>query len=212
MDWFLNDGARHFLAHYGYWTVAGVVGLECIGLPLPGEAAFVAAAIYAGSTHGLNIGFVIAAASLGVVIGGSIGYWLGRRVSPQSLLRYGGYIRLSAARIKLGRYLFWLHGGKVVFLSRFIAVLRSVAAVLAGINRMPWNRFLVFNLVGGVFWAASYGFAAYALGNEMKRLSTPIAVVTLTVAAIAVVAVVLFLRKHEQELQREADKKFPAFG
>jgi membrane protein DedA with SNARE-associated domain len=212
MDWFLHDGARHFLAHYGYWAVAGVVALECVGLPVPGESALVAAAIYAGSTHGLNIGFVIAAATLGVAVGGTIGYWLGRAVSPQWLIRYGGYIHLSEARVKLGRYLFWRHGGKIVFLSRFIAVLRAVAAILAGVNRMPWNRFLTFNLAGGVLWAASYGLGAYALGNEMKKLSTPIAVATLAVAAIAVVAVLLFLHKHEQELQKEAEKRYPAFG
>jgi membrane protein DedA with SNARE-associated domain len=212
MHWLLNDGARDFLIHYGYWAIAGLVALECMGLPVPGESALVAAAIYAGSTHGLKIQFVIAAAALGVAVGGTIGYWLGRGVSAQWLIRYGSYIHLSKARINLGRYLFWRHGGKVVFLSRFIAILRSVAGVLAGLNRMPWNRFLAFNLLGGVLWAASYGFGAYALGNEMKRLSTPIAVATLAVAVIAVVAVLLFLHKHEQQLQKEADKRFPALS
>jgi membrane protein DedA with SNARE-associated domain len=212
MHWLLNDGAQHFLAHYGYWTIAVLVALECIGLPLPGESALVAAAIYAGSTHELKIGVVIAAAALGVAVGGTIGYWLGRGVSAQWLIRYGSYIHLSEARIKLGRYLFWRHGGKVVFLSRFIAVLRSVAAVLAGLNRMSWDRFLAFNLLGGVLWAASYGLGAYALGNEVKKLSTPIAAATLAIAVIAVVAVLLFLHRHEQQLQKEADKTFPAFN
>jgi membrane protein DedA with SNARE-associated domain len=205
----LHDGTQHLLAAYGYWAVAGVVALECVGLPLPGESALVAAAIYAGSTHGMNIVFVIFAAAMGAAIGGACGHWLGRAISHRQLVKYGRYIHLTEERIKLGRYLFWRYGAGLIFFSRFIAILRTIAAILAGVNRMPWLRFFVFNAIGGVVWACLYGFGAYALGDGIKRLSTPVAIVAFAAAAVALVAAYLFFRTHEQQLQAEAERKYP---
>jgi membrane protein DedA with SNARE-associated domain len=209
MEWFLHGETQHLLAVYGYWAVAGAVALECVGLPLPGESALVAAAIYAGSTHRLNIGLVIFAAAMGAAIGGSCGFWLGRAVGHHQLMKYGRYIHLTEQRIKLGRYLFWRHGGKLIFFCRFIAILRTIAAILAGVNRMPWIRFFVFNAIGGAVWAATYGFGAYAIGDGVKRLSTPMAIVAFAAAAVAVIAAYLFLRSHEQQLQAEAERRYP---
>src|SRR6476660_587181 len=135
-----------------------------MGLPLPGESALVLAALYA-SRHDHNIAGVVAAAATGAVLGDNIGYWIGREFGYRLLLRYGGAIGLSVSKIKLGQYLFLRHGGKVVFFGRFVAVLRALAAFLAGVNRMDWGRFLLANSAGGILWASVVGFGAYALGR-----------------------------------------------
>src|SRR5262249_15371812 len=128
----------HLISQYGYAAVAVIVGLESMGIPLPGETVLVLSAVYAGTHSDLHIAGVVAAAALGAILGDNAGYWLGREFGYPLLLRYGRYVRLTETRIKLGQYLFLRHGGKMVFFGRFIAVLRMLAAFLAGVNRMEW--------------------------------------------------------------------------
>lgn len=209
MPWLTSADLPHLLHLYGYAIVAVVVAVEGMGLPLPGETTLVAAAIYAGSTGRLDIGFVILAAFLGAVVGDNTGFWIGRLVGLRLALRYGRYIHLTERRLKLGQYLFWRHGGKVVFFARFVVLLRAVGAFLAGMNRMPWRRFLMFNACGCAAWATFYGLAAYAAGNEFERVSGPIGAVTTVVALVALVAGLVFLRRHEQSLADEAERHWP---
>jgi membrane protein DedA with SNARE-associated domain len=199
----------HFIADYGYWAVAIVIALESVGLPVPGEATLIAAALYAGSTHKLNIALVIFAAFVGAIIGASVGFWIGREVGFRLIVRHGSHIGLTERRIKLGRYLFWRHGGKVVFFGRFVPILRALAALLAGVTRMDWSRFTIFNVSGAAAWALLYALASYGLGDEIKRLSGPIGITLSSMAAIAVVTGVVFIRRHEERLADEAERKFP---
>jgi membrane protein DedA with SNARE-associated domain len=143
----------YLISHYGYAAVGVVIGLESMGIPLPGETMLVLAAIYAATHSDLQISGVIGAAALGAILGDNVGYWLGREFGYPLLLRYGRYLGVSETRIKLGQYLFLRHGGKVVFFGRFIAVLRVLAAFLAGVNRMEWKSFLIANATGGVVWS-----------------------------------------------------------
>ena len=131
----------------------------------PGETALVTAAVYAGATHNLNIAMVILAAITGAIVGDNIGFLVGRQFGYRLLLRHGSLFRLTTARIKLGQFLFLRHGGKMVFFGRFIAVLRALAALLAGVNCMAWPRFLIFNAAGGIVWAGGYGTLAYFSAN-----------------------------------------------
>ncbi len=147
---FLTHGdIPRLLSTYGYGAVAGITALESAGLPLPGETTLVAAAIVAGTTHTLNIWIVVAAAAGGAIIGDNVGFLIGRRIGYWLLTRYGRYLRISDTHIKVGQYLFIRHGGKVVFFGRFVALLRALAALLAGTNQMTWPRFLAFNAAGG---------------------------------------------------------------
>ena len=106
---------QHFIHAYGLLAVAAVVGLECIGFPLPGVTALLAAAIFAGTNHDLNIVSVIITAAAAAIVGRMVGYVIGREYGYWLLLRYGNYVRMSPSRIKLGQYLFLRHGGKIVF-------------------------------------------------------------------------------------------------
>ena len=103
------------LQTYGYLAVFVLVGLESAGIPLPGETMLLVAAIYAGTTHQLAIGWVIAAAALGAILGDNLGYLAGREGGFRLLRRYGHYVRLNDRKLKLAVYLFDRHGPKVVF-------------------------------------------------------------------------------------------------
>jgi membrane protein DedA with SNARE-associated domain len=196
------------LQEYGYWGVALSVALESMGVPVPGETALVAAALYAGKTQALNIWVLIAFASAGAILGDNIGYWIGREIGFRVLLRYGGYIGLTESRIKLGEYLFQRHGGKIVFFGRFIALLRSLAALLAGLNQMSWPRFFAFNAAGGILWATCYGLAAFYLGKQIEAFTRPVGLTLLLIGTIVVLGSLWFIGRHEADLEMRAERAF----
>ena len=203
----------HFIGHlihvYGLLTVAVIIGLECIGVPLPGETALLAAAIYAGSKHDLNIVSVILTAGGAATIGRMIGYVIGHEFGYWLLLRYGNYVGMTTSRIKLGQYLFLRHGGKIVFIAQFIPVLRTFAGIFAGANVMPWRDFLIANAVGSFLWAALYGYAAYALGREFERLEGPIVIILGLITVVSFVIGGIFVKRHETQLTAEAERAMP---
>lgn len=205
----LHENLPHLIHAYGVWVVAGLIMLECMGLPLPGETALISAAIYAGTTHRLSIVAVIGAASVAAVVGGAIGFWIGRAAGYPLALRYGSYIGLTESRLKLGYYMFSRHGGKIIFFSRFIAILRAISAFLAGANRMDLGRFMLFNVTGGVLWAVLFGSAAYALGKQVHRIEGPVGIALAVIVVALIVAGVIILRRHHDRLQAEADRAFP---
>jgi membrane protein DedA with SNARE-associated domain len=190
--------------HHGFWVVGTVIFFESMGLPLPGESLLIAAALYAATTGNITIEHVVAASALGAVLGDNAGYLIGREIGPPVLARYGPKIGLTLDRQQLGRFLFTRHGGKVVFFGRFVAFLRTFAAVLAGASHMRWGRFLVWNALGGVFWTCLYGFGAYLLGDQVHRLAGPFGLAVGAVALVVVVLSVRFVRRHEARLIEEA--------
>jgi membrane protein DedA with SNARE-associated domain len=197
------------LGTYGYVFIAGVVALEGMGIPLPGEVTLVIAAILAGSGHDINIVGVIVAATLGAVIGDNAGFWLGRWLGFRILVKYGHYARLTESRIKLGQYLFLRWGAAVVFCARFMAVLRSLSGFVAGANRMPWRRFVVFNAAGGTLWATVYGGGAYVLGGEARHLIGPVGIVLALSALAAVGGMAIFVYRNGARLTAEAERALP---
>jgi membrane protein DedA with SNARE-associated domain len=200
---------QHLLHDYGLVTVAVIIGLECVGIPLPGETALLGAAIYAGTKHDLNIAVVILTAAAAAIAGRMIGYVIGREYGYWLLLRYGNYVRMTQSRIKLGQYLFLRHGGKIVFFAQFVPVLRTFAGIFAGANMMPWRDFLIANVIGSLVWAVLYGSAAYALGREFVRLEGPIVIVILLITVVGFIIGGVFVSRHEAQLIAEAERAMP---
>src|SRR5579884_1252966 len=199
----------HLLSTYGYWAILLFVAIESTGIPFPGETILLVAAIAAGTTHNLSLLLIIVAAACGAILGDNLGFWVGREGGYRLLRRYGRYVHLDERKLKLGQYLFRKHGGKVVFFGRFVAVLRAWAAFLAGTNRMPWSRFLLFNALGGIIWATLYGVGGYFLGNNVHRLTGPVGITFLILAGIAIITGLIFLRRNEKRLEEEAEKAMP---
>ncbi|MEA2801613.1 MAG: hypothetical protein QOG78_1366 [Rhodospirillaceae bacterium] len=201
---------QELIQAYGLWVLFAVVMFESMGIPVPGETALVTTALYAGSTHRIGIVPVIIVAAAAAVAGDNIGYVIGRSIGLRLLERYGRYIRLNEARLRLGQYLFLRHGGKIVFFGRFVAFLRAFAAVLAGANRMRWLYFLIMNALGGICWAVLFGGGAYLFGETIRQVAGPIGLLLLMAAIGLAVAGVIFFRRHEKELEEQASSALQA--
>jgi membrane protein DedA with SNARE-associated domain len=203
-----QEQLHHLFQTYGVWTVAIIVGLESLGIPLPGEAVLILASIYA-ATHDGNIAMVITAATIGAIIGDNIGYLVGREFGYRLVLNYGSRVGITEGRIKLGQYLFKQYGGAVVFFGRFFAVLRFLAAFLAGVNQLAWPRFLLANAVGGLVWASVVGLTAYTVGRGIHKVQGPAGVVGIAIALAVLIAIFIYLKRHEAELQARAEASLP---
>jgi membrane protein DedA with SNARE-associated domain len=203
----------HFVQHlihvYGLLTVAVIVGLECVGVPMPGETALLAAAMYAGTKHDLNIVSVILTAAAAAIVGRMIGYAIGRGFGYRLLLRYGYYVGMTEARIKLGQYLFMRHGGKIVIFAQFVPVLRTFAGLFAGANVMPWRSFVVANAVGSFLWALIYGYAVYALGRQFEQVEGSVVIFFILITIVTCVVAGVFVHRHEAQLTAEAERAMP---
>jgi membrane protein DedA with SNARE-associated domain len=192
---------------YGYGVIFLGIMLESIGLPLPGESLLLAAAIYAGTTHHLNIFILVPVAAAGAISGDQIGYFVGRWIGFRVLARWGHKIGLTGERLDLGRFLFRCYGGAVVFFGRFVAILRTFAAVLAGANRMPWHTFLLWNALGGTAWTSLYGFGAYLMGDAAKRISGPAGLVLAVIGGAALLFGFIFVKRNESRLLQRAKQE-----
>ncbi len=196
---------HHLIATWGYAAVFAVIALESAGLPLPGETTLVAAALLAAGGQDLHIGGIVAAAAAGAVAGDNLGYLVGRRFGLPLLERHGARIGLTPTRLRIGRYLFREHGGTIVVVGRFVALLRAVTAVLAGANAMPWGRFVIFNGIGAVAWASVVGFAAYGFGDAALHAPLPFRIASVALAVGLVVGGGLWIRAQEARLAAAAD-------
>lgn len=209
VDVLSETSIQHLIHAYGLWVLFAVLTLESIGVPAPGESALVAAALFAATTHQLDIVSVVVVAAAAAITGDNIGYLIGRTIGFRVVARYGPYVGLTESRLKVGQYLFLRHGGKIVFFGRFVAFLRTFAAVLAGVNRMSWPHFLLMNALGGICWATLFGAGAYLFGTEMKHVVGPLGFVLLVAAIGLVIAGLVFFRRNEKELEQRAEAALP---
>jgi membrane-associated protein len=152
-------------AGIGYPLLFGFVAAESAGALVPGETSLIVAAALAAQGR-LSIALVIAVAAGAAILGDNVGYVIGRRGLRRLIDRPG---RWAAGRRKLverGEVFFARHGTAAVFFGRWLPGLRVVASWLAGANRMPWPRFLLWNALGGIAWATTVGTLAYVLGRS----------------------------------------------
>jgi membrane protein DedA with SNARE-associated domain len=200
---------NHLVATYGYWALALLVAAESLGVPLPGETALILAGTFAGTTHRLNPWAIFAVAAAAAIVGDNIGYWIGDKGGYRLARRYGPKVRLDERKLKIARYLFDRHGVEVVFFGRFVSVLRTYAAFLAGASKMRWRRFLPANAAGGIVWAAIYTVAAYLAGRALERASGLISLILGGVAVVAIVATIIVIRRQTDKLAARAEAAYP---
>jgi membrane protein DedA with SNARE-associated domain len=183
----------HLIKEYGYLIVALLVAAENLGLPLPGESALITAAAFAAHGH-LWLPGVIAASTAGTIVGGSGGYWIGRAGGIRLVHRIGKFIGVGDAEIQKGHDFFAKHGSKTVFLARFVAILRIVVGILAGVSEMPFGQFTLYNALGGVCWSVAIGLLAYTFGANLPRLHRLLGTGGLITAAVVLLAILIALR------------------
>ena len=203
------------VVQYGYVALFVIIALESAGVPMPGETILISSSVYAGAHQasvghgGFNIFLVIATAAAAAVLGDNLGFWVGRTWGLNLLVRYGRFIGVDHAKLKLGQFLFLKHGGKIVFFGRFIALLRAFAAVLAGANRFDPKRFLFYNALGGIVWAALMGGLGYQFGLQVENVIGPMGLAGLAVVILVSVVAWRFYKRHEKRLTLEAEEALP---
>jgi membrane protein DedA with SNARE-associated domain len=193
---------EHLLHEYGCALVFAVVGLQALGVPLPGTTALIAAALYAATSHGLPIVGVIAAGALGALAGTSAGFALGRWGGEKLLLRVARRLRQSPERVRQLRSEFAAHGGTWIFVGRFISGVRNVTGLLSGASGMPVKRFLPFSAAAAMAWALTNSLEYYWFGHALAGADTWLQIV-LVCAGIAwmVVSFNLLRRRALRRLQ-----------
>jgi len=202
-------GTGHLISTYGYWALFVLVAVESLGVPLPGETALIIAGTYAGTHHHLNPWLIFAIASAAAIIGDNIGFWIGDKGGYRLAVRYGNRVHLDERKLKTARYLFDRQGVKVVFFGRFVSILRTYTAFLAGTSQMRWRKFLPANAAGGIVWAGIYTTLSYLAGSWLQRESRTIDFI-LGGAAIVLIAVLWWLvRRQGSRLADRAEQAYP---
>ena len=186
------DRILSLISHYGYLVILFGVMLESTGVPLPGETILLAAGVLVQRGH-LDLGDAIVFGILGAVVGDQIGYWVGREGGRPFVLRWGRYLFITPARLGRAEAFFARHGGKAVFLARFFSGLRVFGALVAGISRMRWGTFLIYNALGGAVWATAVVLVGYFLGSSIRLVERWLGRATLVLAAVLAVAVGFYL-------------------
>jgi membrane protein DedA with SNARE-associated domain len=153
------------LTQYGLPLLALVIMLESFGVPLPGETALITFGILASQGR-YDIRAVISVAAAAAIVGDNLGYWLIGRLGGRALLaRWQWLDRYSDRVLPRTEAVIARHGGTTVFLGRFVSVLRTTVAWIAGLSRMNWWKFLFWNAAGGIVWATAVALTAYYLGR-----------------------------------------------
>lgn len=185
----------HLVTTFGYVIVAVFILLECTGFPVPGETALLVAAGFAGAGK-LSISMVIIIAATASVLGSTGGYWLGRLLGQGFVERWGKYIGLNRNKIQRLTDFFVRHGSSTIFFGRFIAVLRTYLSLFAGISKMPYVTFTIFNAMGAMVWAAIFGMIGYLFGQNLDEVEHMVRVFGWgALLGLAMIAAVWYLRR-----------------
>jgi len=205
---------------WGYLIVFVATFLENsigAGVIVPGETLVIIGGFYArlGELWLPAVAFV---AVLGAILGDNLGYWIGRRYGRGFLERHGRRLFVSPERLEAAEGYYRRHGGKTVFLGRFVPVVRSVGFIVAGVAHMKWKRFIVYDIAGAVIWGIGHSVLGYALGasyERWERYATPLGLAILLVLLLLIGASKLLAvrRRMKEEIQdpeplehdREAD-------
>jgi membrane protein DedA with SNARE-associated domain len=178
---------REFFTTHGYWALALTLLLENAGIPLPGETMLLFASFLAFQQDELSLGLIIVIATAACTVGDNLGYWIGNRGGRPLLHRYQRVFRVADERIARGEKMFERYGPVTVFFARFVFGMRVLAGPLAGVLRMPWRRFVLFNFLGAVSWVTVISCAGYFFGQHWHRLLRIVSQVNAIVFGVAVV-------------------------
>ena len=200
----LYDFFLRAFADYGYLIVFLPILAECAGLPVPGETVLLAGGV-AAQKGVLSLPWVIAVAAAAAILGDNIGYLVGRRGGRPLILRYGRLLRVRDKQIAVLDSYFRRHGPKTVFFGRWVIFLRVWAALFAGASRMEWKRFVFWNALGGILWAATMSSLAYAFARSVAFIGDVFGIVGWTLAILVAILVAVFIWRLEHRAERRAE-------
>jgi membrane protein DedA with SNARE-associated domain len=185
----------------GYPAAGLGILIESSGIPFPGEALLLAAAAWAAARQH-SIVLVILYGFIGATAGADLGYYLGYRGGRPFVERFGGLFRIRPEHIARSEVFFARYGDRAILAGRFVLGLRTWGSMLAGMAHMPFWRFQVFSMLGGLAWATVIGVAGYLLGSNLGLIETilrALGIGGLLIIALVLVIVVVAQRRASRQ-------------
>jgi len=201
-SWLFQVLANHF-REWGYWTVPAVLLLENAGIPLPGETVLLFASFLAFEERRLHLPYIILLATAACTLGDNLGYLLGHFGGRRLLQRYQHVFRVRDLTIRRGERLFARHGHVAIFFARFIFGMRIIAGPLAGVLRMPWRQFAIFNFLGAAAWVTTISLIGYFFGSQWNTLVRVMGRVNMVIAIVVLGLLVFVWHRYRERMVDE---------
>ena len=200
------DFLRGAIVQYGYWAVGGALLLENTGIPVPGETILLLASFLAYSEHDLRLSGIIVVGTIAATLGDNLGFALGYYGGRTLLVRYQSIFRIQKATLERGEGLFARYGAPTVLFARFVFGMRIIAGPLAGVLRMPWKRFSLYNFAGAAVWVSVISSVGYFFGRHWDRLEREVKRFDLIVAIIVIVIAVFVWWRNRRANTRSSSE------
>jgi len=189
---------RDFFHQYGYWTVGVALLLENAGIPLPGETTLLFASFLAYSEGKLHLPTIMLTGTIAATLGDNLGYLIGFYGGRRLLERYQRVLRISPQRLGQGEKFFQQHGPPAIFFARFLFGMRIFAGPLAGMLRMRWKRFLLYNFLGALTWVITVAALGYYFGSQWEKLLGIMKGADIALLAVAAALVALWWHRQRR--------------
>jgi|SRR5579863_1292960 len=201
MAQYILDLLRNAIVHYGYWAVGAALLLENAGIPVPGESILLMSSFLAFSERDLQLSWIIVVGVIAATIGDNLGFAIGYHGGRPMLDRYQSLFRIRASTLNRGEQIFARYGAMTVFFARFVFGMRIIAGPMAGVLRMPWKKFLVWNFLGASLWVSVISSAGYLFGRHWEKLERNVKRFDMLVAAaVLVVAAWIWWRNRRRSV------------
>src|SRR3954468_16096117 len=201
---------RGFFEHHGYLTVFLALMIENAGVPVPGETILLFASFLAFDEGSMRLPYIICIGIVACTLGDNIGYWVGRRRGRPLLERYQKLFKISNASIERGERLFDRFGSVTIFFARFVFGMRIIAGPLAGVLRMRWSRFALFNFLGAAVWVTVISTIGYLFGEHWNQLIRFVGRANLIFFVVALGLAGIALRRYFEREKRAKDEEPPS--
>lgn len=194
----LVAGLESFVRHYGAFAVMLILAIEAVGAPVPGESLLIFASVLAGRGE-MSLPALLISAWIGSVLGDNLGYLIGRKLGRGIILRHGAKVGLTDERLSGIERLYVRYGSTTVLFARFFSILRQLNGIVAGMLKMSWWRFVLFDAAGAALWVTVWVFAPAYFSEHLTFIiglahHTKV-VVSILVAAILTLVLGLFIRR-----------------
>jgi membrane-associated protein len=194
------DFLRNAVVEYGYWAVGLTLLAENAGIPVPGETILLLASFLAYSRQELQLPWIIVVATIAATIGDNIGFALGYYGGRRLLERYQNFFKIPHRTLERGEGLFARYGAVTIFFARFVFGMRIIAGPLAGVLRMSWRKFMVFNFLGTAVWVTVISSAGYLFGRHWERLVKDLKMFDIAIAAVVLLSAAILFWRHRRKV------------
>lgn len=194
----------------GTFLVCAIVFVETgffVGFFLPGDSLLVTAGVFAAAGL-INLWWLLFPGILCAIVGDQIGYWIGR-TAGQALYRREDSFFFRRSHLQRAHDFYERYGGKTVILARFVPIIRTFCPPVAGAAGMPYSRYLLFDIFGGIFWVGSMVLGGYALGRSVPNISQRIHYVIAVVIVLSILPAIISILHARRSNSREASRRSP---